>query len=88
MDTERRENGQPSQTDGDQRSSGVVVDLAALQAQAESLYLHRFVEAVRGARNEHGRFLVLRSGDEIAIRSAADGSAEFLSEVIVEDLPD
>jgi hypothetical protein len=68
----------------EQRGDGVVVDLERLEKQAESLYLHRFVAAVRKARGEHGRFLVLRAGDELAIRAAADGSGEFLDRVMVE----
>lgn len=68
----------------DQRGTGLVVDLEALQDQAESLYLHRFVEAVRKARGEHGRFLSLRPGDELAIKAADDGSAETLDDVVVD----
>ena len=63
------------------RHDGVVIDLQKLQEHAETLYLHRFVEAVRKARQEHGRFLTLRAGDELAIAAAGDGSAEHLDEV-------
>ena len=66
------------------RRSGIVVDLERLEEQAKSLYLHRFVEAVRAARGEFGRYLTLRAGDELAIRAAADGSGELFDEVTVE----
>lgn len=68
----------------DQRREGPTLDLEALEAQAESLYLHRFVEAVRKARGEHGRYLRIRPGDELAIRAAGDGSAASLDEVLIE----
>lgn len=70
-----------------QRKGGVIVDLERLESHAESLYLHRFVEAVRKARGEHGRYLVLRHGDELAIMAAADGSAEYLEDASVEETP-
>ena len=70
-----------------QRKGGVIVDLERLESHAESLYLHRFVEAVRRARGEHGRYLVLRHGDELAIAAAGDGSAEYLEDVSVEETP-
>ncbi|MDQ3914030.1 MAG: hypothetical protein M3323_01680 [Actinomycetota bacterium] len=70
-----------------QRRGGVVVDLERLESHAESLYLHRFVEAVRRARGEHGRYLVLRHGDELAIMAAADGSVEYLQDASVEEAP-
>ncbi len=66
------------------RHNGVVIDLQKLQEHAETLYLHRFVEAVRQARQQHGRFLTLRAGDELAILAAGDGSAEHLEEVRAE----
>ena len=66
----------------EQRGQGMVVDLERLENQAQSLFLHRFVNAVRKARGEHGRYLVLRAGDELAIRSADDGSAESLDQVL------
>jgi hypothetical protein len=68
----------------DQRGDGVAVDLDKLERQAEELYLHRFVEYVRKVRGEHGRFLTLRAGDELAIKAADDGSAHVLDEVLVE----
>jgi hypothetical protein len=68
----------------DQRGDGVAVDLDKLERQAEELYLHRFVEYVRKVRGEHGRFLTLRAGDELAIQAADDGSAQVLDEVLVE----
>ena len=74
--------------DADQRDDGVVVDLERLERQAEELYLHRFVEQVKKVRGEHGRYLTLRAGDEIAIEAAGDGSAESLKEVIADPDPD
>jgi hypothetical protein len=68
----------------DQRREGPTLDLDALEAHAESLYLHRFVEAVRKTRGEHGRYLRIRPGDELAIRAAGDGSEDYLDEVLVE----
>ena len=68
----------------DQRRDGPTLDLEALEAHAESLYLHRFVEAVRRARGEHGRYLRIRPGDELAIRAAGDGSSAYLDDVLVE----
>ena len=68
----------------DQRGDGVAVDLDKLERQAEELYLHRFVEHVRKVRGEHGRFLTLRAGDELAIKAADDGSAQALDEALVE----
>jgi len=70
---------------GDQRDEGVVVDLERLEEQAEELYLHRFVEHVKKVRGEHGRYLTLRAGDQLAIEAAADGSAQSLQEALVED---
>jgi hypothetical protein len=64
-----------------QRSSGIAVDLEKLEAQAEGLFLTRFVDAIKKARGEFGRFLVLRAGDELAIQAADDGSAEVLDKV-------
>jgi hypothetical protein len=69
----------------EQRGGGVLLDLDRLQAQAQTLYLTRFVDAVRQARGEHGRYLLLRAGDELAIRAAGDGSGEWLNEIIVSD---
>ncbi len=68
------------------RHNGVVIDLQKLQEHAGTLYLHRFVEAVRRARQQHGRFLTLRAGDELAILAAGDGSAEHLEEVRAQDV--
>ena len=68
----------------DQRDAGVMIDLDRLEKQAEQLYLTRFVEYVRKVRGEHGRFLTLRAGDELAIKAAGDGSAESLEGVIAE----
>ncbi len=68
----------------DQRGDGFAVDLEKLEKQAEELYLHRFVEHVRKVRGEHGRYLTLRAGDELAIKAADDGSAQALDEVLVE----
>ena len=69
----------------DQRQDGVVVDLGRLEEQAEELYLHRFVEYVKKVRGEHGRYLTLRAGDELAIKAAGDGSAESLREALADD---
>jgi hypothetical protein len=70
--------------EADNRGNGVVVDLERLEQQAEELYLHRFVEHVKRVRGEHGRFLTLRAGDEIAIEAAGDGSADSLKSVLAE----
>ncbi len=70
--------------DADKRTDGVVVDLERLEKHAEALYLHRFVEYVKKVRGEHGRFLTLRAGDELAILAAADGSAESLQDVLAD----
>ncbi len=69
------------------RSEGVVIDLERLEEHARELFLSRFVEAIKLARGEHGRFLVLRSGDRLAIEAAADGSDELLEQVIAEPEP-
>ena len=69
----------------DKRQDGVVLDLERLETQAEELYLHKFVEYVKKVRGEHGRFLTLRAGDELAIQAAGDGSAESLKEVLAAD---
>lgn len=73
--------GQPDQ---DQRNEGVVIDLERLQAHADALYLNRFVDYVKKVRGEHGRYLTLRAGDELAIKAAADGSAESLEQITAE----
>jgi hypothetical protein len=72
---------------GEQRQDGVVLDLERLEAQAEQLYLHRFVDYVKKVRGEHGRYLTLRAGDELAIEAAGDGSAESLQEVLADGTP-
>ena len=69
----------------DKRDDGVVLDLERLEEQAEELYLHRFVEHVKKVRGEHGRFLTLRAGDELAIQAAGDGSAESLKEALANE---
>ena len=70
---------------GEQRQAGVILDLARLEDQAEELYLHKFVEHVKKVRGEHGRYLTLRAGDELAINAADDGSAESLRDVLADD---
>ncbi|CAN5438375.1 MAG: hypothetical protein ACR2MC_04100 [Actinomycetota bacterium] len=69
----------------EQRTEGTKIDLEKLEQHARSLYLHRFVEAIRQARGEHGRYLTLRAGDELAIQAAADGSSEWLQRILVLD---
>ena len=69
----------------EQRTDGTKIDLDKLEQHARSLYLHRFVEAIQQARGEHGRYLTLRAGDELAIRAAADGSSEWLERILVLD---
>ena len=69
---------------GDQRDEGVVIDLERLQAHADALYLNRFVDYVKKVRGEHGRYLTLRAGDELAIKAAADGSAESLEKIVAD----
>lgn len=71
----------------DQRNEGVVIDLEKLEAHANALYLGRFVEYVKKVRGEHGRYLTLRAGDELAIKAAADGSAESLEQITAEPGP-
>ncbi|MGH2729578.1 MAG: hypothetical protein ACRDJI_03105 [Actinomycetota bacterium] len=66
------------------RKRGIVLDLERLEEQAKSLYLHRFVDAVKTARGEFGRYLTLRAGDELAIKAAADGSAQLFDRASVE----
>ena len=73
MDNNARQSGEP-----------VVIDLEQLEAHARTLYLHRFVEAIRKAREQHGRYLYLRAGDELAIAAAGDGSSELLSQLKVD----
>ena len=73
-------NGQDTQAEND-RGRGVVVDLERLEEHAREIYLTRFVEAIKAARGTYGRYLVLRSGDELAIKAANDGSVELLEEI-------
>ena len=63
----------------------VIIDLEKLERQARDLYLDRFVEAVKAARGQFGRYLTLRTGDELAIRAAGDGSSERLDDVIADE---
>lgn len=76
----------------DQPNPGVQIDLEQLERHARTLYLHRFVDAVRAVRSQHGRYLRLRSGDELAIRAADDASSSLLDEILVrgqfEQVPD
>lgn len=83
MGQDQSSNGASARQEGS-RSNGVAVDLKKLEQHAKSLYLHRFVESIQKARSAHGQFLVLRAGDEIAIRAADDGSEELLETVAVE----
>jgi hypothetical protein len=62
-----------------------VIDVERLERSEPELYLHRFVRAIRSARREIGRYVYLRSGDEMAIRAAQDGSDELLNDVTVVD---
>lgn len=64
-----------------------MLDLERLEEQAEELYLHKFVEYVKKVRGDHGRYLTLRAGDELAIKAAGDGSAESLQEILADDDP-
>ena len=66
-----------------ERKSGILIDLERLEARTKDLFLHRFVERVKEQRGEHGRFLLLRAGDEVAINAADDGSSEYLRLVAV-----
>lgn len=79
------ENRKGPESRGEQRQDGVVVDLGRLEEQAEELYLHRFVEYVKKVRGEHGQYLTLRAGDELAIQAAGDGSADVLQEALVDE---
>lgn len=66
------------------RAKGPTIDLERLEAHARDLYLHRFVAYIKKARGEHGRYLQLRPGDELAIKAADDESARILDDVVVE----
>jgi hypothetical protein len=70
------------------RRPPIVVDLEKLEKQAEELFLHRFLAAIQKARGDHGRFLTLRAGDQVAIESAADGSIDRLNAIIRRDEDD
>lgn len=83
---ERRSAGEDEQDKRQGRP--VVIDLERLEKHAEDLYLARFVEAVKAARGQFGRYLTLRTGDELAIRAAGDGSSETLDQVSVEKQAD
>jgi hypothetical protein len=74
----------PTGEEEDLRGPGLVIDLEKLESHARDLYLGRFVEFVKQARGEHGRYLRLRPGDETAIRAADDGSAESLAAVRID----
>ena len=67
------------------RRPPIVVDLEKLEKQAQELFLHRFLAAIQKARGDHGRYLTLRAGDQVAIESANDGSADHLEEIIRRD---
>ena len=84
-EAEERDERKGPENRGDQRQDGVMLDLERLEEQAEELYLHKFVEYVKKVRGDHGRYLTLRAGDELAIRAAGDGSAESLQEVLADD---
>jgi hypothetical protein len=64
------------------RRPPIVVDLEKLEKQAEELFLHRFLAAIQKARGDHGRYLTLRAGDQVAIESANDGSIDHLEEIV------
>ena len=68
------------------RAPGPTIDLERLEEHARDLYLHRFVAHIRKARGEHGRYLQLRPGDELAIKAADDESARLLENIVVEDI--
>ena len=67
------------------RRPPIVVDLEKLEKQAEELFLHRFLAAIQKARGDHGRYLTLRAGDQVAIESANDGSIDELESIIRRD---
>lgn len=66
------------------RAKGPTIDLERLEEHARDLYLHRFVAYIQKARGEHGRYLQLRPGDELAIKAADDESARLLEDVLVD----
>jgi hypothetical protein len=71
-----------AQQGDNKRRPPIVVDLEKLEKQAEELFLHRFLAAIQKARGDHGRYLTLRAGDQVAIESANDGSADQLESII------
>ncbi len=75
-------------TAADQRNDGVMLDLERLEEHMDGLYLTRFVEHIKRVRGEHGRYLTLRAGDELAIKAADDGSAEKLRHILADDAPE
>lgn len=68
--------------DENKRRPPLVVDLEKLEKQAEELFLHRFLAAIQKARGDHGRYLTLRAGDQVAIESADDGSIDQLESIV------
>ena len=64
------------------RRPPLVVDLEKLEKQAEELFLHRFLAAIQKARGDHGRYLTLRAGDQVAIEAAGDGSEGELHQIV------
>lgn len=71
------------------RAYGRIIDLEMLDEWRPRRFLHRLVDEIVGARGNRERFFYLRSGDEVAVRAADDGSFEILDEVtIVAELPD
>jgi hypothetical protein len=71
-----------AEQEDNKRRPPIVVDLEKLEKQAEELFLHRFLDAIQKARGDHGRFLTLRAGDQVAIESANDGSIDELNTII------
>ncbi|MGH2753050.1 MAG: hypothetical protein ACRDLB_01325 [Actinomycetota bacterium] len=67
------------------RRAPLVVDLEKLEKQAEELFLHRFLAAIQKARGDHGRYLTLRAGDQVAIEAASDGSEGQLLQIVRSD---
>ena len=67
------------------RVTGRLIDTHRLEESEPKIFLHRFVAAVRDARGAMGRYIFLRSGDEIALIAADDGSTELLEQITVVD---
>lgn len=63
------------------RGPGPLIDIEKLGEG--DLFLHRYIKAVLEARGTEERYVQLRPGDELAIRTAEDGSAELLDQVMV-----